>query len=327
MQDEFIRLQPALKKTIVFITHDFDEAIRLADRIAIMKDGEIVQIGTPEEIVLAPATDYVREFAGAVLEIEGGAGRFGDAGTGRTRPHAQRRPPRAVIADAAPDVPARGRGAAGSGPRWRCHWPSDARRCDRPDAGGVDACPRHPVADPLGRRCGWAFVLFWQYGAAIAPWAFDYPRAQEIPAARGSPAATKWLLNDATFRPVYLQGPDPLCRRGDRRALPGRTWAFVQRLPGGARQRCHPALAAPVLGCGGRAVRAGGVSCGRRAAGADRRGLPSLSWRCSANGPARWSRWPRSWWRCRWALPAGCCWALRPIAMPGSSGCCSRFWT
>ncbi|MFT5505460.1 MAG: glycine betaine/proline transport system ATP-binding protein [Gammaproteobacteria bacterium] len=62
MQDEFLRLQSVLKKTIVFITHDFDEAVRLADRIAIMKDGEIIQIGTPEELVLAPATDYVREF-------------------------------------------------------------------------------------------------------------------------------------------------------------------------------------------------------------------------------------------------------------------------
>ncbi|HPE25938.1 quaternary amine ABC transporter ATP-binding protein [Albidovulum sp.] len=66
MQDEFIRLQSVLKKTIVFITHDFDEAIRLADRIAIMKDGAIVQEGTPEDIVLSPATDYVREFTRAV---------------------------------------------------------------------------------------------------------------------------------------------------------------------------------------------------------------------------------------------------------------------
>jgi glycine betaine/proline transport system ATP-binding protein len=62
MQDEFLRLQDALKKTIVFITHDFDEAIRLADRIAIMKDGRIEQTGTPEDLVLRPATDYVAEF-------------------------------------------------------------------------------------------------------------------------------------------------------------------------------------------------------------------------------------------------------------------------
>jgi glycine betaine/proline transport system ATP-binding protein len=62
MQTELIRLQKLLKKTIVFITHDFDEAIRLADRIAIMKDGEIIQIGTPEDLVIAPATDYVAEF-------------------------------------------------------------------------------------------------------------------------------------------------------------------------------------------------------------------------------------------------------------------------
>ena len=62
MQDEFIRLQNLLKKTIVFITHDFDEAIRLADRIAVMKDGEIEQIADPEQLVLDPATDYVAEF-------------------------------------------------------------------------------------------------------------------------------------------------------------------------------------------------------------------------------------------------------------------------
>ena len=62
MQDEFLRLQNVLRKTIVFITHDFDEAIRLADRIAIMQDGEIIQIGTPEDLVARPATAYVAEF-------------------------------------------------------------------------------------------------------------------------------------------------------------------------------------------------------------------------------------------------------------------------
>ncbi len=62
MQDEFLRLQSVVNKTIVFITHDFDEAIRLADRMAIMKDGVIIQIGTPEELVTHPASDYVAEF-------------------------------------------------------------------------------------------------------------------------------------------------------------------------------------------------------------------------------------------------------------------------
>jgi len=62
MQDEFMRLQSMLHKTIIFITHDFDEAIRLADRIAVMKDGAIVQTATPEELILNPATDYVEEF-------------------------------------------------------------------------------------------------------------------------------------------------------------------------------------------------------------------------------------------------------------------------
>ena len=62
MQDEFLRLQSMLRKTIVFITHDFDEAIRLADRIAIMKDGRIIQTGTPEQVVTRPADAYVAEF-------------------------------------------------------------------------------------------------------------------------------------------------------------------------------------------------------------------------------------------------------------------------
>ena len=63
MQDEFLRLQSVLHKTIVFITHDFSEAIRLADRIAILYEGQIVQIGRAEDLVTHPATDYVRAFA------------------------------------------------------------------------------------------------------------------------------------------------------------------------------------------------------------------------------------------------------------------------
>ncbi len=62
MQDELISLQDRLKKTVVFITHDLDEALKLGDRIAIMKDGNIVQIGTPEEILKNPANDYVSNF-------------------------------------------------------------------------------------------------------------------------------------------------------------------------------------------------------------------------------------------------------------------------
>lgn len=62
MQDEFVELQDKLKKTIIFVTHDLSEALKLGDRIAIMHDGEVAQIGTPEEIVTNPADDYVREF-------------------------------------------------------------------------------------------------------------------------------------------------------------------------------------------------------------------------------------------------------------------------
>jgi len=62
MQDELLELQARMKKTILFITHDLDEALRLGDRIALMKDGSIVQIGTPEEILTNPANDYVERF-------------------------------------------------------------------------------------------------------------------------------------------------------------------------------------------------------------------------------------------------------------------------
>ncbi len=84
MQDEFLRLQDVLKKTILFVTHDFDEALRLADRIAIMKDGIIEQLDTPENIVLNPATEYVRKFTEEVprekvLKIESVMNPFDDS--------------------------------------------------------------------------------------------------------------------------------------------------------------------------------------------------------------------------------------------------------
>ncbi|HEX6516326.1 MAG TPA: glycine betaine/L-proline ABC transporter ATP-binding protein [Nocardioidaceae bacterium] len=66
MQDEVIRLHKEVGKTMVFITHDLQEALKLGDRILIMRDGEIVQIGTPDEVVAAPADDYVRDFVSDV---------------------------------------------------------------------------------------------------------------------------------------------------------------------------------------------------------------------------------------------------------------------
>lgn len=62
MQDELLDLQSKMNKTIIFITHDLDEALKIGDRIALMKDGEVVQIGTPEEILTSPANEYVEEF-------------------------------------------------------------------------------------------------------------------------------------------------------------------------------------------------------------------------------------------------------------------------
>ena len=69
MQNQFLELAKVFRKTTVFITHDLDEAIRLGDRIAIMKDGRIVQIGTPEDIVTAPADDYVADFVAGISRL------------------------------------------------------------------------------------------------------------------------------------------------------------------------------------------------------------------------------------------------------------------
>jgi glycine betaine/proline transport system ATP-binding protein len=70
LQDELLRLQALLKKTIVFVTHDFDEAIRLSSRIAIMRDGRIVQIDTPEGLIMRPADDYVARFTQKIALTE-----------------------------------------------------------------------------------------------------------------------------------------------------------------------------------------------------------------------------------------------------------------
>ncbi|NGQ93491.1 betaine/proline/choline family ABC transporter ATP-binding protein [Rhodobacter sp. HX-7-19] len=70
LQDQFLQLATQLKKTTIFITHDLDEAIRIGNRIAIMKDGVIVQVGTPEDIVLNPADDYVRAFVQGISKLK-----------------------------------------------------------------------------------------------------------------------------------------------------------------------------------------------------------------------------------------------------------------
>ncbi|MCP4431779.1 MAG: betaine/proline/choline family ABC transporter ATP-binding protein [Gammaproteobacteria bacterium] len=70
LQDEFIKLSAVMKKTTIFITHDLDEAVRVGDRIAIMRDGRIVQIGTAEDIVMHPADDYVADFVAGISRLK-----------------------------------------------------------------------------------------------------------------------------------------------------------------------------------------------------------------------------------------------------------------
>ena len=70
LQTEFIKLSKQMKKTTVFITHDLDEAVRVGHRIAIMRDGMVVQIGTPEEIVINPADEYVADFVKGISRLK-----------------------------------------------------------------------------------------------------------------------------------------------------------------------------------------------------------------------------------------------------------------
>ena len=70
LQDEFIKLSAVMKKTTIFITHDLDEAVRIGDRIAIMRDGRVVQIGTAEDIVMHPADDYVADFVAGISRLK-----------------------------------------------------------------------------------------------------------------------------------------------------------------------------------------------------------------------------------------------------------------
>ncbi|MYF90053.1 MAG: ATP-binding cassette domain-containing protein, partial [Boseongicola sp. SB0676_bin_33] len=70
LQDEFLELSARARKTTLFITHDLDEAMRIGHRIAVMKDGRVDQIGTPEAIVLRPETDYVARFVGSISTLK-----------------------------------------------------------------------------------------------------------------------------------------------------------------------------------------------------------------------------------------------------------------
>ena len=70
LQSEFIKLSKQMKKTTVFITHDLDEAVRVGHRIAIMRDGEVVQIGTPEQIVVNPSDEYVADFVKGISRLK-----------------------------------------------------------------------------------------------------------------------------------------------------------------------------------------------------------------------------------------------------------------
>lgn len=70
LQNEFMQLASGFNKTTVFITHDLDEAVRIGDRIAIMRDGRVIQIGTPEQIIMSPADDYVADFVAGISRLK-----------------------------------------------------------------------------------------------------------------------------------------------------------------------------------------------------------------------------------------------------------------
>ena len=116
MQDEVVRLRREVNKTMVFITHDLSEALRLGDRIAIMRDGRFVQVGTPQEVVTEPADDYVAQLRARHPAQPRRAGRSRDVGAARgataPSPARCRRARRSATSSASladSDLPGRGR--------------------------------------------------------------------------------------------------------------------------------------------------------------------------------------------------------------------------
>ena len=230
MQNEVIRLHRELGKTMVFITHDLAEALKLGDRIMILRDGAIVQIGTPDEVVAQPADDYVKDF---VSEVPQGA--RADAEVGDARPTAGRvdgrarrcrsrpscaRPPRACDRLRRPD-PGHATATRSSGSSTRrtsCGWswprrtaqamtrrrrrrrpkPVEprSRRRRRPSRGPVPAAGSRPLG--VDRRLDRRLVL---HQGHRTRWPCPVPRAHR-PARRRSPSSTTPLLASRDTNPV-----------------------------------------------------------------------------------------------------------------------------
>ena len=298
MQDEFLRLQSVLKKTIVFITHDFDEAIRLADRIAIMKDGAVGAGGTPEELVLNPATDYVREFTRAVAQAK------------VVRLRASLRPASGPVPDGLPCRRARdgGRGGAACSATGPTAVGGDGRdgRADRARCaattvidlmlGGECVTGRCavPPARPLrpgrwsGRRRSSLSAAIWLWGEAAAALGLRLSaRHGACPAARWIGGFVNWLTERGGHRPLHLLRPHALSRRGDRRALPDRARPAVRRASDrqGSAVQILPPLSGSRSSGSWRCWASAPAAC--RPGAADG-GAASCSSRSSASGTARW---------------------------------------
>jgi glycine betaine/proline transport system ATP-binding protein len=317
MQDEFLRVQRLLKKTIVFITHDFDEAIRLADRIAIMQDGAVIQTATPEELVLRPATDYVAEFtrfvprakvvtlgsvmrpglpAGDVAGTLQASDRIEDVADrveGAALPHA--------VADAEGRVVGHGGRAGGGG------------RADRPEDGRVTAA-RVQVPWLWAGLIALSLLLpVLIAGAPLPGWVMAVPDALRIDMAGAVRRFMDWLVEDAAIGPVsfrdvtrsiawVIDQPYQLARallvdgwvqgRGQQavQIAPPLAWTAVVFVVAamGHYARSWP-LALFVGAC-------------------------FVYLAVFGQWAARWSRSPRSPSRCRSGWRAACCWASRPIA-------------
>ena len=121
LQDQFIELAKVLKKATVFITHDLDEAIRLGGHIAIMKDGRVVQVGTPEDIVTAPADADVADFVAGVSRLSlVTAGASCSRSTARAATSAPRR---GLYLEAGPPQGDQGRAVKHAAPPWAPRFP------------------------------------------------------------------------------------------------------------------------------------------------------------------------------------------------------------
>ena len=232
MQDELIALQQRMHKTMLFITHDFNEAIKLGDRIALMRDGEFVQVGTAEEVVLMPANRLCGRIYQGCAEGQGvdGAHDYAAGGdpSGQHGGRRARRPGDGTSRRSHPDSGAFGRAAAGdrrASTRDRQHRPDDrdvgpepgCERCARGGGAGMTTIARRLAGKTMRQHPAWHYLLaaglYMVFLLLLGALALDlrtFPVAWNLHLRTPVDALASWVIGHRMHHPLFLYGFEPL---------------------------------------------------------------------------------------------------------------------